>query len=218
MGIIILGNGGHSKVIQDMIYSLKDYKIIAILDDKYKYIEEEKGIVYGPLLYLSKIITTETRVVVAIGDNTIRKLLTQKLLVRADQYLSIIHPSAIISPTATIGNGTVVMPGVYINAGSTIGNHCIINTGSIVEHDSNIGSFSHISPNATLTGNVSIGEGVHVGASATIIPGMEVCDWAVVGAGSTVIEHIPANSTAVGSPTRILDKRGKENYEDKAVM
>ena len=213
MEIIVLGDGGHSKVIQEMIHATKGHHIIAILDDKYELMFEKNKIIYGPLAYLSDIISAETKVVIAIGNNAIRRQLFKKLLVREDQYLTVIHPSSRISRTATIGNGTVVMPGVSVNAMATVEEHCIINTGAIVEHDTVVGRFAHISPNATLTGNVSIGEGVHIGASTTIIPEIKVGNWAVVGAGSTVIKHIPANSTAVGCPTRIVSKQGKENLE-----
>jgi len=213
MNIIVLGNGGHSKVIQEMIHTQKDSRIIAVLDDKYESAYKKNRMIYAPLAYLNKIITTDTKIVVAIGNNVTRRVLSKSLFVRADQFLTVVHPSAVVSPTATIGYGTVVMPGACINAEATIGEHCIINTGAIVEHESHIGGFSHISPNATLTGNVSVGEGVHIGSSATIIPGIEIGSWSIIGAGSTVIKHIPSFSTAVGCPTRIVRKQGKVNRE-----
>ncbi len=212
MKVIILGNGGHSKVIQEMIYAQAGYQIVAILDDKYGFKSKKDGKIYAPIADLRKIMTTDMKVVIAIGDNAIRKLLSRKLLIGEEQYLTVVHPSAVVSPTATIGKGSVVMPGTYINAEATIGHQCIINTGSIVEHESTVGNFSHISPNATLAGNVSIGEGVHIGSSATIIPGMAIGSWSVIGAGSTVIKHIPSFSTAVGCPTRIINQ-GRENLE-----
>lgn len=219
MKIIILGNGGHSKVIQEMIACMKDQQIIAILDDKYQFMNVDQGIMYAPISYVEEIITPDVKVVMAIGNNTTRKSLAKKLKVRADQYLTVVHPTAVISPTATIGNGTVVMPHALINAEAIIGNHCIINTGAIVEHENLIGDYSHISPNATLTGNVSVGVGVHIGASATIIPGIHIGNWSIIGAGSTVIEHIPAHRKAVGCPTRLINNdKGKEKSVDKVVM
>src|SRR5690625_4037861 len=190
MEIIVIGNGGHSKVIQDMIHSKKGYKIIGVLDDKYEFVSKKKGIIHAPIAYLNKIITTDTKVVIAIGDNATRRLLSKKLFVRKDQYLTVIHPSAVVSPTAIIGHGTVVMPGTHINAETTIGDHCIINTRAIVEHENLIDDFSHISPNATLTGNVIVGEGVHIGASATIIPAINIGRWSIIGAVCSVIKRI----------------------------
>ncbi|MFP7735340.1 acetyltransferase [Priestia aryabhattai] len=206
MKVIVLGNGGHSKVIQEMISSLRNHEIIAILDDRYEEQKEKNAIVYAPLSSLNALIDKDVKVVIAIGSNIVRKRLAETLKLRTDQYLSVIHPTAVISSTAIIGNGTVVMPNAVINADAEIGEHCIINTGAIVEHDNRIANYAHISPNATLTGNVSVGEGVHIGASATIIPGMKIGQWSVIGAGSTVIQHISSHCKAVGCPTRIIHK------------
>lgn len=213
MKIIILGNGGHSKVIQDIISSLKNHKIIAILDEKYECEKSENGIIHAPFSSIKNLMGNDVRTVIAIGDNSTRKKIVSKLKLRDEQYISIIHPSAIISESATIGNGTVVMPKSVINADAKIGSHCIINTGSIVEHDNMIGDYSHVSPNSTLTGNVTLCEGVHIGASVTLIPGIRVGEWSVIGAGSTVIQNIPSYSKAVGSPTRIIN----HNFEMKLL-
>lgn len=219
MKVIMVGNGGHSKVIQDIITCLKNHDVIAILDDLYEEINERKGVIYGPIAHLNQLIKQDVKVVIAIGNNEIRKRLFQKLPLHRDQYLTVVHPSAVVSPTAIIGYGTVVMPSALINAESVIGDHCIINTGAIVEHENTIENYSHISPNATLTGNVSIGEGAHVGASATIIPGINIGKWSVIGAGSTVIRPIPDHRKAVGSPARLLTKeKGIGKFGDRVVM
>ncbi|MDQ0217489.1 acetyltransferase [Peribacillus cavernae] len=204
MKVIILGNGGHSKVIQEMVLSLKDHEIIAVLDDKYVDEHQKKGTIYAPFSSLKKMLVPGTRVVIAIGNNRTRKRIARSLALRQDQLLTVIHPSAIVSPSAVIGYGTVVMPQAVINAEAQIGEHCIINTAAIVEHENMIGNYTHLSPNATLTGEVSVGEGVHIGASATIIPGMHIGSWSIIGAGSTVIHDIPAACTAAGCPARIL--------------
>ncbi|WP_088041607.1 acetyltransferase [Bacillus sp. EAC] len=206
MKIIILGNGGHSKVIQDMISSLKNHEIIAILDEKYLEEKQENGIFYAPISYLQKFLVDDVKVVIAVGDNSIRKQIVYTINLNNEKYVTVVHPSAVISSSSKIGNGTVVMPKAIINADATIGEHCIINTGAIIEHDNMIGHYTHLSPNTTLTGNVLIEEGAHIGASATIIPGIKVGNWSIVGAGSTVIHHIPSFSTAVGSPARIIKK------------
>lgn len=215
MEIIILGDGGHSKVIQDIICTNKNYKVIAILDDKYERPYKKNNTIFAPLLYLNNIVSTHIKIIVAIGDNVTRKVIFTQLNIKREQYVSVVHPSAVISKQATIGYGTVVMPGAYINANATVGDHCIINTGAIVEHDTSVSDFSHLSPNATLTANISVGEGVHVGASTTVIPGIDIGSWSIIGAGSSVIKPIPPFSTAVGCPTRIVSdhRNRKENIE-----
>ncbi len=214
----MIGNGGHSKVIQDMISAIAGHEIIAILDDKYVSCNQTNGVIYAPLSFAEKLLEQDTKVVIAIGDNVIRKKLTERLGLATNQYVTIIHPTAVVSPTAEIGNGTVVMPRAVINVGTIIGIHCIINTGAIIEHENKLGDFTHISPHATLTGNVAIGTGVHVGAAATAIPGMTVGDWSIIGAGSTIIRPIPANSKAVGSPARLVGDHGKQISKDRVVM
>ncbi len=203
MKVIILGNGGHSKVIQEMLVSLK-YEIIGILDDKYEDEKKENGIVYAPFASLKNLLNGNVKVVIGVGENSSRKHIVETVNISQEQYLTVIHTSAIVSPSAKIGNGTVIMPKAVINAEAKIGKHCIINTGAIVEHDNLIDHYTHISPNATLTGNVSLGEGVHIGASATIIPGINIGKWSIIGAGSTVIKHIPSYKKAVGCPARII--------------
>lgn len=213
MKIIIIGDGGHSKVIQEIIQSIKGYKIVAILDDRYSHVTEIEGIVYSPLYYFKHMMTQQTKVIIAIGNNQVRKKIVQRLQLPLDAYLPLIHPTAFVSPSAKIGFGTVVMPGAFITAKVKIGNHAIINTGAIVEHESRLADYVHLSPNATLTGNVSVDEGVHIGASATVIPSITIQEWSTVGAGATVIRHIPAYSKAVGCPARLIksvDRKEKQ--------
>ncbi|MDF0727767.1 acetyltransferase [Cytobacillus sp. S13-E01] len=205
MKVVLIGNGGHSKVIQDIIRSINELELLAILDDKYDGEMIINGKVYAPISFLERLLEKGTKVVVAIGSNVIRQSIVQKMNLNMESYLTLIHPSAVISTSAVIGYGTVIMPNAVINSDTTIGDQCIINTGAIIEHDNAIGDYSHVSPNATLTGNVRILEGVHIGASATIIPGIEIGEWSVIGAGSTVIKNIPPSTKAVGSPTRFID-------------
>ncbi|WP_165998217.1 acetyltransferase [Bacillus sp. Cs-700] len=207
MDVIIIGNGGHSKVIQEMIRSL-NFNIIAILDNKYIGHTIENGINYAPIESIDEYLKPEVRVVIAIGDNAARKKVFDQLYLHSEQYLTVIHPSSVVSSTACIGAGTVIMPNAVINANAIIGDQCIINTGAVIEHENKVDNYCHVSPNATLTGDVSTGEGVHIGASVTVIPGISIGNWSVVGAGGTVIEDIPAFSTAVGCPAKIIRKGG----------
>ncbi|MHA7139554.1 acetyltransferase [Rossellomorea arthrocnemi] len=205
MKVIMIGNGGHSKVVQEMV-TRQGNRIHAIVDDKYESEQIVDGIVYAPLTSIHKILEKEMKVVVAIGSNIVRKRVVSKLRLPGEQYLTVIDPSAVISKSAVFGYGTVVMPKAVINADTQIHDHCIINTGAVIEHDNSVRDFTHISPNATLTGNVTIEEGVHIGAGSTVIPGVQIGEWSIIGAGATVIRSVPANSKAVGTPARIINK------------
>jgi acetyltransferase EpsM len=205
MNIMVVGHGGHSKVIADMILSTGENTIVGFLDDRYNDLRLIDGIYLGSISSAREILNkfNDVKFVIAIGDNRIRQSTFQRLGLSFDNYITVIHSSAMVSPTAKVGYGTVVMPNSVINADSQIGHHTIINTSSVVEHDSILGNFSHVCPSATLTGTVHLGEGTYVGAGATIIPNIKVGKWAIIGAGATVITDIPSFSTAVGIPARV---------------
>lgn len=208
MKIAIIGQGGHSKVIRDVIRVMEGAEIVGCLDDKFNTEFYHDQIFYGPVdsaINLS-LDFPEVKFIVAVGNNRVRKQIVDRLGLPHEFYTTLIHPTAQVSPDALIGPGSVVMPCAVVNSDARVGAHAIINTCAVVEHDSEIKDFVHISPNATLTGNVTVREGAQVGASATIIPGIEIGQWAMVGAGATVISHIPANSTAVGVPAIVKMK------------
>lgn len=211
MEILIIGNGGHSKVVKDIILSNKQYEIVGYLDDKYMEITFVNGIYFGPISAIGEMMNKfqKVNVVIAVGNNKMRNLIFGKLNLYDCYFATLIHKTAVVSPTAKIGNGTVVMPYAVINADTIVGEHVIINTGAVIEHDNQIGRFAHVSPHSTLAGSVSIEEGVHVGVAATLIPGVHVGEWATIGAGAVVINDIPLECTVVGIPARVINV---ENY------
>jgi acetyltransferase EpsM len=202
--LVIIGAGGHSKVIKDCVEAQGEYSIIAFLDDRFKKVSEDNTCVFAPLSYLVNLCEKHNNleVLIAIGSNTTRKNLTNKIKNIDIRFATVIHPSAIISPSAKIGEGTVIMPKTIINADSIIGKHSILNTGSIIEHDNEISDYVHISPGSILTGGTIIGEGCHVGAGTTTIPLVKIGDWSTIGAGSVVVRDIPSHCTAFGVPAK----------------
>lgn len=198
---ILIGDSGHSKVIADCISSTGG-KVVAKLDDKYSATFQEDGIVKGPVSEVDNLVNENRKVVIAIGSNQIRQQIVKRLNLPTHYYGIIVHKKAIVSDSASINRGTVVMPGAIINADAIVGKHCIINTGAVVEHDNTVQDFVHISPNATLTGGVKVGEGTQIGAAAVVLPGVSIRNWSIIGAGSTVTKDLPSNITAVGSPAK----------------
>lgn len=205
MKIAIIGQGGHSKVIRDLIQSDGRMQIAGYFDDKYEEVSIQGSSFFGPVLSARKMLNyfDEIKFVVAIGNNKARKLIVEKLGLADEDYAILKHQSAMISPSAEIGHGTVIMPHSVINADTRIGCHAIINTSSVIEHDNKLGDFVHVSPSATLTGSVVIDEGVHIGAGAVIIPNIKIGEWSIIGAGATVINNIPSHCTAVGIPAKV---------------
>jgi len=206
MEIVLIGAGGHSKVIRDMIHANQGMRLAAVLDDKYPELLLENGLYTGPISSVHALLTGNAglKCIVAIGDNEIRRSVVRRLDLIDEQFVSLIHETAIISPSAAIGRGTVVMAYAVIQAGAGIGRHAIVSTGAIVEHDAIVGDYAHVAPNATLTGAVQAAEGTMIGAGATVIPGKRIGAWATIGASATVISDIPPDSTAVGTPAKVI--------------
>jgi sugar O-acyltransferase (sialic acid O-acetyltransferase NeuD family) len=189
----LYGASGHGKVIKEIVEANGD-KVEAFVDDNQQ-LTETAGInvLHGE--------TGLSPMIVSVGDNWQRKKVVEKLHCT---FGIAVHPTAIVSPSAQIGEGTVVMAGAIINADAVIGKHCIINTGASVDHDCVVGDFCHIAPHATLCGVVEVGEGTLVGVGACVIPGTSIGSWCTVGAGAAVTKDIANNSVAVGIPAKTI--------------
>lgn len=204
MKVILIGDSGHARVIADNVISNGD-TVVARLDDKYNELEKKLDCWYGPSSMVHQLIEQEqAKVIIAIGANAVRRKIVDKLNLPNDQYATIIHKDALVSPSAQLGHGTVVMPGVIVNAAAQVGSHVILNTRLVIEHDCLIGDYAHVSPGAMITGGVTVGDGVHIGAGATVIPTKTIGAWSTIGAGSVVIDDIEEQSTAVGVPARVI--------------
>ncbi|MCF7616518.1 acetyltransferase [Bacillus sonorensis] len=204
--VIIIGAGGHGKVIREIIEELPDQVLAGILDDRFSELHVENGLYKGPSHAVKELVKLIPGVtfILGVGKNAVRKRLFKSLGLPLECYAVLIHPSAVVSKTAQILNGTVVMAGSIIQADAYIGAHSIVNTGAIVEHDNTIGDYVHLSPGTILTGGVTVKEEAHVGAGTAVIPGKTIGKRSVTGAGSVVIEDIPDDSTAVGIPARTI--------------
>jgi len=195
--LIIVGAGGHGKVIADNALR-NGYTDICFVDDKA--LGECMGFpIIGTVTEIKGLNDSKTDFVIGIGSNGVRKKLAEEYDVN---WVTLVHPSAQISTQVSIGKGTVVMAGAIINASATIGEHCIINTGAIVEHDNVIDNYVHLSPSVKIGGTVRIGEQTHVGIGATIINNVNVCEGCIVGAGAVIIKNITESGTYVGVPAR----------------
>lgn len=202
----LYGASGHAKVIIDIVHS-QNGRIGYVFDDNCNILEiSGYDVHHNPGEGLSNELPT----IIGIGENRTRKRVANSITGEIHPFLS--HVSAVVSPSAVIGNGTVIMANASINAEASIGLHCIINTGAVVEHEVEMGNFVHISPNAAIAGNVEIGEGSHLGIGAVVIPGIKIGKWTTVGAGAVIIEDIPDFATVVGNPGKII-KCSEEIYE-----
>lgn len=202
--MIIYGASGHGKVIIDIIKS-NSLSVDHVIDDN-------SAITQLGNYTVSHKLTSEMKgntIVIAIGNNYVRKAVSQKI--KSSFVKALIHSSAQVSESASINEGTVVMANAIVNASVKIGKHCIVNSGAIIEHDVKLQDFVHISPGASITGNVEISEGAHIGTNASVIPGIRIGKWAMIGAGAVIVKDVPDFAVVVGNPGKIIRYNKVEN-------
>lgn len=201
--MILYGASGHCKVIIDILEAngiIIDY----IVDDN----PELDYLMNYPVKRNTGLYD---EAIVSIGANELRKRVVSGIEV--GKYLTVRHPSSVVSPRARIGAGSVVMQGAIIQSCAYIGNHCIVNTGASVDHDVKLGDFVHVAPHATVTGGVTVGEGTWIGAGAVVKQGIKIGCWSVIGAGAVVVDDIPDGVVAYGNKCMIARKVNMEkNY------
>jgi len=194
--IFIYGASGHGKVVSDIARAV-GYEIVKFIDDG-----ENEHINFDDFVSLNK---KDYPVALGIGDNKVRSKIYKCLVNNGFNVVTLIHPKAIVSQSAKIDTGCVVMPGAIINANVKIDIGVIINSGSVIEHDCTIGYFTHISPNVALAGNVNIGSFSHIGIGASIIQNINIGNNCIIGAGAVVINSIEDNKKVVGVPAKEIN-------------
>lgn len=206
--LLLWGAGGHGKVVADVAraagWTLAGY--VDAEPAKRGHVVEPGGarVIYDETELFAALATADRpfgAVAVALGDNALRLKAWQRLRDRA-VLPALVHPSAVISPSAVLGEATVVMPLAVVNAGVRIGAAAIVNTGAIVEHDCQVGNAVHLSPRSTLAGGVSVEDLAWIGAGATVIQNLRVGAASRVGAGAVVIRDVAGGVTVVGCPAR----------------
>ncbi len=205
--VVVFGAGGHAKVILDILAQQKRYKAVAVIDPAGRALDGGTTLLGVPVLKtLPKRIS---RGIVAIGDNWLRSKVVGDILRELPlfEFVSAVHPSAVLANDIEPGAGTVIMAGACINLMSRIGSHCIVNTRAVVDHDCVLGDFSSLAPGVTLGGGVQIGQFAALGVGAACAHGLSIGGHAVVGVGAAIVRNVPANVVAFGVPCRVVRKR-----------
>jgi UDP-perosamine 4-acetyltransferase len=204
--IIVVGGGGHAKVVISILKKLNRYRILGYTD------LTNRGALLGipylgsdDELAMRAAHSKKMNVILGVGQVGIgntrndiwRRLNSLSLLLP-----SIVSPNAIVNEDASCGDGSVVMDGAVINTGAIIGCGAIVNTNSTVEHDVRIEDWVHVAPGATICGDVNVGRFSMIGAGATVKEGIKISSSCVVGAGATVVDDLKEAGIYVGCPAR----------------
>lgn len=208
--IVLIGAGGHCKVIIDIIKSTNEYEIIGITDKTAK-----RNLLDIPIIGDDSVLWDVYKngidyafiCIGAIGNLQLRNKIYKNLKEIGFKLPVISHKTSVISKTTFIDEGTCIMPGAIINSGAVIGKNCIINTSSIIEHDCKLGDNCHVSPGAILAGGVKILKDTHIGLGSRVIENIKIGSNVIIGAGATVLNNVEDNIVAVGVPAKAIRKR-----------
>lgn len=209
MKLLIIGGGGHAKVAADVALSTKQYSELVFLDDRYP---THRQVLDFPVLGKTSDLVdiakaaSITHIFIAIGDNAKRLSLFHAAKKHGLMPVNLIHPSAVISQFASLGEGILVMPTAVINAGATMGHASIVNTGAIIEHECVLADAVHVSPNAALAGNVTVGSCTWIGMGASVKQHVHIGQHVIIGVGSVVLRDIQDHVTVVGVPAKPIDR------------
>src|SRR5258706_11326833 len=205
MDIVILGAGGHGRVVLDILYQAKLHRPVGFLDNNPALRGRRiDGLpVLGGMESLTDLRGRGIRgAIIAIGDNGVRRSMGDLLESSEFEIISAIHPSAQLAHNASLGKGVVIAAGALVCAHCQIGDYAILNTGCIVDHESMIAVAAHICPGVRLAGHVTVESCAFIGIGATVIQNVRIGFEAIVGAGAVVTQNVDPMTTVVGVPAK----------------
>jgi len=201
--IVVIGGGGHAKVVISILRKLRRYRMIGYTD------LQDRGLAVPYLGCDSEIAAWaaagQLSAVIAVGQVGLGKArfrLWERLRSVALCFPAIISPVAIVNEGVSVGEGSVVMDGAVINTAATVGLGAIVNTNSTVEHDVVLADWVHVGPGATISGGAVVGRFSMIGAGATVIERISIAAGCMIGAGATVVHDLADPGVYVGTPAR----------------
>lgn len=219
--VVILGGGGFAREVLDVFdacnavdetYSVLGYLVDSQFGEPGTVINGKE--ILGDLDWLAGR-AGEVEAICAVGAPEVRRALIARVDALGCRFCTVVHPRAILTKWVQLGPGTVVTAGCILTNNIRLGSHVHLNLDCTVGHDSVLDDFATVAPGVHVSGNVRIGAGAYVGTGANILQGLEIGPWSVVGAGSTVIRNIPRDSTAVGSPAKVIKERSEGWHLDR---
>jgi sugar O-acyltransferase (sialic acid O-acetyltransferase NeuD family) len=197
--VVVYGAGGHGRVVAEAA-GLAGFRVVGFIDDAPTVL----GIGDVPVFRPGDPLTQTAAWIVAIGDNAARAAIVDRCLRAGRSLISVVHPRAFVSPTASLGRGVFVAAGAIVHSHAHLGDGVIVNSGAIVEHDAELSGMVHIAPGAVLGGGVRVERGALVGLGSRVLPGLRLGCGATIGAGSVVLTDVDDGATVVGIPGRVV--------------
>jgi sugar O-acyltransferase (sialic acid O-acetyltransferase NeuD family) len=213
MRCVVFGGGGHAKVVLEALY-LQRPSINCVVIDRDRSMWGCK-ILDVPVVggdedigeWLDRGYAHFAVGVGGIGDNNLRCRLFDSAISCGLKPIAVIHPSAIVSGAAELGEGVQLLAGCIVNASAKVGENSIVNSGAVIEHDCVIESHVHVATGARLAGDCHVKSHAHIGIGAVLKQQVTVGAGAIVGAGAVVIEDVPEHITVVGVPARPIVRK-----------
>lgn len=208
MDVIIVGASGFGREIfqyaQDAHKSTPTVNIKGFLDDDpAASIGTAMGVgIVGDTFTYS--IRENDRFIISLGDPGLRRALAERLARRGGRFISIIHPTAYVAPTARLGHGCVIGPFANVGSYAHLANHVLLNLHSAAGHDTRIGAFCVFSPFSVANGGSQLEEGTFLGTHAAVMPNVRVDAGSKVAAGAVVYRDVPQQSLATGNPAKVF--------------
>jgi len=208
--VIGIGAGGHAKVVLEAIRRQGLYEVVGLLDEAASKVGGEVlGVpVIGDDAALERVRASGVRHafvgVGSTGDSTRRIEVHERTTREGMEIISVVDPTAFVSPSARLGAGSTVLACAIVQAGAEIGRFALVNSGAIVEHDCLIGEYVHVATGARLASTVHCGRGAHIGVGASIRQCVSVGERAGIGAGAVVVRDVGPGEVVVGNPARLL--------------
>lgn len=204
--LIIIGASGLGREVLswalDTFGKNENWEIKGFLDDR-KNILDNKGIEYPILGTPSEYeLQSEDRFICAIGDSHYRLLYARQLQAKGAQFLTLIHPTAIVGLNSVIGVGSILCPYATVTANAHLGAFVVLNIHAGVGHDSTLGDGCTLSAKCDVNGRCTLGEGVFMGTSSVVIPDRTIGDYVTIGAGSVVVRNTPSRVSVMGVPAK----------------
>jgi sugar O-acyltransferase (sialic acid O-acetyltransferase NeuD family) len=206
--LLVLGAGGHGRVVADAALTMDTWSTIAFVDDRAASLKVPGFDIVGTTADLDTLARSYDAVAVGIGDAQVRLRMLDRCQSLGFKLPVIVHRSAAVSPQATIGAGCVVFAQSAVNPGAVLGRGCIVNTGATVDHDCRFEEGVHACPGAHLAGNVHAGSRTWIGVGACVKQGVRIGDDVVIGAGAAVIDDVESGLTVMGVPARARQGKG----------